>query len=174
MKFSGLTVHWFSPFLLQTDLNQVSITQHAYSLCYFQLFGINLQQHNHISTSHNHILALLTLYSLPHWFGVFQNKPNSAFQAHSITIKVAVASLLAFVLALGIDFTFHSSSAALLCTRMVFSNSLSHWLSCIRCMATPSLCHLCHALCWHLACPNRLYSQECNNGTWEEALQLYP
>ncbi|KAJ9680200.1 hypothetical protein PVL29_019488 [Vitis rotundifolia] len=55
----------------------------------------------------------------------FQNKPNSAFQAHPITTKVAAASLLAFVLAFGTEFTLHFYSAALLRTALVVSGSFS-------------------------------------------------
>ena len=48
------------------------------------------------------------------------------FHVHPITTMVTVSSLLAFVLAFGVEFTFqYSCGAALLRTIMVFSGSLS-------------------------------------------------
>ncbi|KAL6322433.1 hypothetical protein AAG906_008088 [Vitis piasezkii] len=100
----------------------------------FDGVGTNLQsQPHHISTATNSILALLT-FILPVLLALldlkFQNEPNSVFQAHPKTIKAAVASLLVFALAVGIDFTFHSSHlsrtcAAVLRTSIVCSGSLS-------------------------------------------------
>ena len=96
--------------------------------------GINLQhQHHHNSTTSNPILALLTfilpvLLVLIHF--EFKNEPTSVFQAHPITIKVAVANLLVFALAFGVESTFHPSylsttCAALLRTTILFCGSLS-------------------------------------------------
>ena len=95
--------------------------------------GINLQhQHHHNSTTSNPILALLTfilpvLLVLIHF--EFKNEPTSVFQAHPITIKVAVANLLVFALAFGVESTFHPSylsttCAALLRTTILFCGSL--------------------------------------------------
>ena len=96
--------------------------------------GINLQhQHHHNSTTSNPILALLTfilpvLLVLIHF--EFKNEPTSVFQAHPITIKVAVANLLVFALAFGVESTFHPSylsttCAALLRTTILFCGFLS-------------------------------------------------
>ncbi|KAJ9680206.1 hypothetical protein PVL29_019494 [Vitis rotundifolia] len=54
----------------------------------------------------------------------FQDKASSVFQAHPITTKVAAATLLVFVLPFGLEFTFHSYSAALLRTAIATSASL--------------------------------------------------
>ena len=96
--------------------------------------GINLQhQHHHNSTTSNPILALLT-FILPVLLVLidfkFKNEPTSVFQAHPITIKVAVANLLVFALAFGVEFTFHpcylsTTCAALLRTTILFCGSLS-------------------------------------------------
>ena len=97
--------------------------------------GINLQhqhQHHHNSTTSNPILALLT-FILPVLLVLidfeFKNEPTSVFQAHPITIKVAVANLLVFALAFGVEFTFHpcylsTTCAALLRTTILFCGSL--------------------------------------------------
>ena len=96
--------------------------------------GINFQQqYHHNSTASNPILALLT-FILPVLLVLidfkFKNEPTSVFQAHPITIKVAVANLLAFALAFGIEFTFHpcylsTTCAALLRTTILFCGFLS-------------------------------------------------
>ncbi|KAJ9680212.1 hypothetical protein PVL29_019500 [Vitis rotundifolia] len=96
--------------------------------------GINLQhQHHNNSTASNSILALLT-FILPVLLVLidfkFKNEPTSVFQTHPITIKVAVANLLAFALAFGIEFTFHpcylsTTCAALLRTTILFCGFLS-------------------------------------------------
>ena len=94
----------------------------------------NLQpQTHHICTGTNPILPLLTLI-LPVLLALldlkFQNEHNSVFQAHPIIIKAAVANFLVFALAVGIDFTFHSSHLSptcsnLLSTTIMFCGSLS-------------------------------------------------
>ncbi|KAL6322765.1 hypothetical protein AAG906_018646 [Vitis piasezkii] len=60
----------------------------------------------------------------------FRKEADFVFQAHPINTKVAVLSLLAFVLAFGIELTFHTchispTCAALLHTTMVLFGSFS-------------------------------------------------
>ena len=97
----------------------------------FNVLGINLQQEqNLMATSRNAILALLT-FIVPVLIELinlkFQKEVEySVFHVHPITTMVTVSSLLAFVLAFGVEFTFqYSCGAALLRTIMVFSGSLS-------------------------------------------------
>ncbi|KAJ9680249.1 hypothetical protein PVL29_019531 [Vitis rotundifolia] len=79
----------------------------------------------------NAILALLTVI-VPLLINLtdlkFRKAADSVFQAHPINTKVAVLSLLAFVLAFGIELTFHMchlspTCVALLHTTMVFFSS---------------------------------------------------
>ncbi|XP_034709607.1 uncharacterized protein LOC117932461 isoform X1 [Vitis riparia] len=92
----------------------------------------NVQQPNFMPTYLTAILALVAFF-VPALLDLidlkFQKEANSVFEAHPITTMMAFATLLAFVLAFGIDFTFHSSHfspicAALLRTAMMFSGSL--------------------------------------------------
>ena len=83
----------------------------------------------------------------------FRKEADSVFQAQPINTKVVVVSLLAFVLAFGIELTFHTrhlspTCAALLRTTMVFFSSFS--LASLASLVswgimTPSVCHLCLA-----------------------------
>ena len=83
----------------------------------------------------------------------FRKEADSVFQAQPRNTKVVVVSLLAFVLAFGIELTFHTrhlspTCAALLRTTMVFfsSFSLASLASLVSwCIMTPSICHLCLA-----------------------------
>ena len=122
--------------------------------------GINFQhQHHHNSTVSNPILALLT-FILPVLLVLidfkFKNEPTSVFQAHPITIKVAVANLLAFALAFGIEFTFHpcylsTTCAALVRTTILFCGS-SQWLPWHRCCSQThgDLSYISSTPCFHL------------------------
>ncbi|RVX00780.1 hypothetical protein CK203_026463 [Vitis vinifera] len=79
------------------------------------------------------ILALLT-FIVPLLINLtdlkFWKEADSVFQVHPINTKVVVLILLAFLLAFGIELTFHTchlspTCAALLHTTMVFSGSFS-------------------------------------------------
>ncbi|XP_010661161.1 uncharacterized protein LOC100260757 isoform X2 [Vitis vinifera] len=92
----------------------------------------NVQQPDFMPTYLTAILALVAFF-VPALLDLidlkFQKEANSVFEAHPATTMMAFATLLAFVLAFGIDFTFHSSHfspicAALLRTAMMFSGSL--------------------------------------------------
>ncbi|RVW86581.1 hypothetical protein CK203_045606 [Vitis vinifera] len=97
----------------------------------FTFLGINLpQQQNHMATTRSVILAMLTLV-VPLLLGLielkFQNESISAFEAHPITTKVAIAALQIFGLSFTLEEYFAHLSpipAALLRTSMVFSGSL--------------------------------------------------
>ena len=92
----------------------------------------NVQQPSFMPTYLTAILALVAFF-VPALLDLidlkFQKEGNSVFEAHPATTMMAFATLLAFVLAFGIDFTFRSSQfspicAALLRTAMMFSGSL--------------------------------------------------
>ena len=97
------------------------------------------------------LLALLDL--------KFQNEPKSVFQAHPKTIKAAGAGLLVFALAVGIDFTFHSTHLSptcshLLSTTIMLCGSLS--VASLASLLFPDTCrplisHLPLAFAWQLA-----------------------
>ena len=97
----------------------------------FTFLGINLpQQQNRMPTTRSAILAILTLV-VPLLLDLielkFQNESISAFEAHPITTKVAIAALQLFGLSFTLEEYFAHLSptpAALLRTSMVFSGSL--------------------------------------------------
>ncbi|KAJ9680170.1 hypothetical protein PVL29_019458 [Vitis rotundifolia] len=104
---------------------------HIHFATIFNFLGINLpQQQNRMATTRSAILAILTLL-VPLLLDLielkFQNESISAFEAHPIPTKVAIAALQLFALSFTLEKYFAHLSptpAALLRTSMVFSGSL--------------------------------------------------
>ncbi|RVW59854.1 hypothetical protein CK203_103956 [Vitis vinifera] len=82
----------------------------------------NVQQPSFMPTYLTAILALVAFF-VPALLDLidlkFQKEGNSVFEAHPATTMMAFATLLAFVLAFGIDFTFRSSQFSPICAALL-------------------------------------------------------